>query len=133
MSGKEMHICVLPHAAGYHQASWRRPQTVGNYIWNWDLWRGIAQRAEEARLDAVFLADNVSLWPVPEEVRHRTAKVGGWDAFVMATAMATATATRREPRLELSDRPDVPTAAEAVRPGAVSFHRDSRTYLQPWL
>jgi FMN-dependent oxidoreductase (nitrilotriacetate monooxygenase family) len=91
MSGKEMHICVLPHAAGYHQASWRRPRTVGNDIWNWDLWRGIAQRAEAARLDAVFLADNVSLWPVPEEVRHRTAKVGGWDAFVMATAMATAT------------------------------------------
>jgi N-acetyl-S-(2-succino)cysteine monooxygenase len=91
MAGQQMHICVLPHAGGYHQASWRRPHTVGNDFWNFDLWRGIAQRAEAACLDAVFLADNAGLWPVPPEVRHRTAKVGGWDAFVMATAMATVT------------------------------------------
>ena len=65
MAGQQMHICVLPHAGGYHQASWRRPHTVGNDFWNFDLWRGIAQRAEAACLDAVFLADNAGLWPVP--------------------------------------------------------------------
>ncbi|NGP09464.1 LLM class flavin-dependent oxidoreductase [Rhodococcus sp. 14C212] len=81
----------MPHAGGWHQASWRRPNTKGNDIWNFDMWRDLARTAERGMLDAVFMADNQSLWPVPEHLRHHTAKVGVWDALIMTTAMATAT------------------------------------------
>lgn len=91
MSKKQIALCAMPHAGGWHWASWRRPGTAGNDIWNPELWRQIAVTAENAKLDAVFLADNLTLWTVPEHLRHHTAKVGGWDATVLATVMAGAT------------------------------------------
>jgi FMN-dependent oxidoreductase (nitrilotriacetate monooxygenase family) len=84
-------VCAMPHAGGWHQASWRRPETVGNDIWNPDLWRSIARTAERGKLDALFFADNLSLWPVPEHLRHHTAKVGVWDAVVLASLAAMST------------------------------------------
>lgn len=76
-------VCAMPHAGGWHQASWRRPGALSNDIWNPDLWRQIGRTAERGKLDAIFLADNVSLWPVVERLRHHTAKVGVWDAFIL--------------------------------------------------
>jgi FMN-dependent oxidoreductase (nitrilotriacetate monooxygenase family) len=91
MTSSHIPVCVMPHAGGWHQASWRRPNTKGNDIWNIDLWLELARTAERGKLDAVFMADNQSLWPVPENLRHHTAKVGVWDALIMATAMASVT------------------------------------------
>ncbi|WP_334171887.1 LLM class flavin-dependent oxidoreductase, partial [Sinomonas sp.] len=84
-------VCAMPHAGGFHQASWRRPGAKGNDIWNPDLWRDVARTAERGLLDAVFFADNLALWPVPEHLRHHTAKVGVWDAVIAASLVATAT------------------------------------------
>jgi alkanesulfonate monooxygenase len=51
----------------------------------------MARTAERGLLDAVFFADNAALWPVPEHLRHHTAKVGVWDALIVASLVATVT------------------------------------------
>jgi FMN-dependent oxidoreductase (nitrilotriacetate monooxygenase family) len=84
-------VCAMPHAGGFHQASWRREGAKGNDLWNPDLWRDIARTAERGLLDAVFFADNAALWPVPEHLRQHTAKVGVWDALIVASLVATVT------------------------------------------
>src|SRR5262245_23715098 len=84
-------VCSMAHAGGWHMAAWRRPGTGGNDIWNPALWMDIARTAERGMLDAVFMADNVSLWPMPEHLRHHTAKVGVWDAVILAAAVASVT------------------------------------------
>lgn len=84
-------VCAMPHAGGWHQGSWRRPGASGNDIWNPDLWRNVARTAERGLLDAIFFADNQALWPVPEHLRHHTAKVGVWDALIVASVVASAT------------------------------------------
>jgi alkanesulfonate monooxygenase len=48
----------------------------------------IGRTAERGCLDAVFFADNLALWPVPEHLRHHTAKVGVWDALIVASVVA---------------------------------------------
>lgn len=91
MATNHITVCAMPHAGGFHQGSWRRPDTKGNDIWNPDLWRDAARTAERGLLDAIFFADNQALWPVPEHLRHHTAKVGVWDALIVASVVAAAT------------------------------------------
>jgi alkanesulfonate monooxygenase len=91
MGTEHITVCAMPHAGGWHQGSWRREGAKGNDIWNPDLWRDLARTAERGLLDAVFFADNAALWPVPEHLRHHTAKVGVWDAIIAASLVATAT------------------------------------------
>lgn len=91
MGNEHITVCAMPHAGGWHQGSWRREGAKGNDIWNPDLWRDIARTAERGLLDAVFFADNLAVWPVPEHLRHHTAKVGVWDAIIAAALVATAT------------------------------------------
>jgi N-acetyl-S-(2-succino)cysteine monooxygenase len=91
MTPDHITVCAMPHAGGFHQGSWRREGTKGNDIWNPELWKDFARTAERGLLDAVFFADNVALWPVPEHLRHHTAKVGVWDAVVAAAMTASAT------------------------------------------
>lgn len=91
MTTEHIPVCAMPHAGGWHQASWRREGARGNDIWDPELWRGVGQTAERGLLDAVFFADNQALWPVPEHLRHHTAKVGVWDALIAAAVVATVT------------------------------------------
>ncbi|MET4901157.1 NtaA/DmoA family FMN-dependent monooxygenase [Paenarthrobacter sp. CC6] len=91
MGTEHITVCAMPHAGGFHQASWRRSGAKGNDIWNPDLWKDIARTAERGLLDAVFFADNAALWPVPEHLRHHTAKVGVWDAIIAASVAASVT------------------------------------------
>ncbi|MEW1809957.1 NtaA/DmoA family FMN-dependent monooxygenase [Pseudarthrobacter phenanthrenivorans] len=91
MENKHITICAMPHAGGWHQASWRRKGAKGNDIWNPELWKGIARTAERGMLDAVFFADNSALWGMPEHLRKYTAKVGGWDAIIAAAMAASVT------------------------------------------
>lgn len=91
MTGKNITMCVLPHAGGYHNAAWRRPDGGSDRIWEWEQWKCIAQTAERGLFDAIFIADLVALWPIREDLRHLTTKVGQWDAFTLAAAMAVVT------------------------------------------
>lgn len=67
---RRLHINVNILNAGVFGGSWRFPGTDGTASYTIEHYVSIAKKAEEAKLDAVFLADGPSLDP---GVRHRTA------------------------------------------------------------
>ncbi|MFC4069508.1 LLM class flavin-dependent oxidoreductase [Actinoplanes subglobosus] len=65
---RQLHINVNILNAGVFGGSWRFPGTDGIASYTIDHYTSIARKAEQAKLDAVFLADGPSLDPT---VRHR--------------------------------------------------------------
>lgn len=65
----QLHLNVNILNAGVFGGSWRFPGTDGLASYGIDHYTSIAKKAEEATLDAVFLADGPSLDP---SIRHRT-------------------------------------------------------------
>lgn len=47
---------------GDHRMSWRHPSAPGNEIFSFDYYRKLAEDAEKAKLDAIFIADHVGMW-----------------------------------------------------------------------
>ena len=85
-STRQLHFNAFLMSSGHHEAAWRLPQS--NPFANTDLahWRHLAQTAERAAFDSVFLADNPALWNSP---KYRPA--GSLEPTVLLTALATAT------------------------------------------
>lgn len=86
-SGKrQLHLNAFLMSSGHHEAAWRLPQS--NPFANTDLahWLHLAQVAERAAFDSLFLADGPTLWGIP---RYRPA--GALEPTVLLTALATAT------------------------------------------
>ncbi|MDQ7905121.1 LLM class flavin-dependent oxidoreductase [Phytohabitans sp. ZYX-F-186] len=66
---RQLHINVNILNAGVFGGSWRFPGTDGTASYTVEHYTAIAEKAERAKLDAVFLADGPSLDP---STRHRT-------------------------------------------------------------
>jgi FMN-dependent oxidoreductase (nitrilotriacetate monooxygenase family) len=47
---------------GDHRLSWRHPRSPRTEIFDLDYYRQLAQVAEHAKLDALFIADHVAIW-----------------------------------------------------------------------
>ena len=85
-STRQLHFNAFLMSSGHHEAAWRLPQS--NPFANTDLahWRHLAQTAERAAFDSLFLADSPALWNSP---KYRPA--GALEPTVLLTALATAT------------------------------------------
>ncbi|AFA71212.1 putative nitrilotriacetate monooxygenase component A [Gordonia polyisoprenivorans VH2] len=66
---RQLHLNVNILNAGVFGGSWRFPNTDGLSAYRIEHYTSIAHKAEQARLDAVFLADGPLLDP---SIRHRT-------------------------------------------------------------
>jgi FMN-dependent oxidoreductase (nitrilotriacetate monooxygenase family) len=86
ISGRQLHLNAFLMSSGHHEAAWRLPES--NPFASTDLahWRHLAQVAERATFDSVFLADGPTLWGLP---RYRPA--GALEPTVLLTALAMAT------------------------------------------
>ncbi len=51
---------------GDHRMSWRHPDAPGREIFDLSYYRRLAEAAEAARMDAIFVADNVAMWDTYE-------------------------------------------------------------------
>jgi FMN-dependent oxidoreductase (nitrilotriacetate monooxygenase family) len=47
---------------GDHRMSWRHPQARGAEVFGLSYYQALAQSAEAAKLDAIFIADHVAIW-----------------------------------------------------------------------
>jgi FMN-dependent oxidoreductase (nitrilotriacetate monooxygenase family) len=47
---------------GDHRMSWRHPDAPGHEVFGLDYYRHLAEAAEAAKLDAIFIADHVAIW-----------------------------------------------------------------------
>src|SRR4029077_15808378 len=65
MAGREMkrqlHLNLFIHGRGHHEASWRHPASSPLALTDIRYYQDLAQRAEAALFDSVFLADQLAL------------------------------------------------------------------------
>ncbi|MFI6505457.1 LLM class flavin-dependent oxidoreductase [Nonomuraea typhae] len=64
---RQLHLNLFVYPAGHHEAAWRFREAKPERVLDIAYYQELAQRAEEAKLDAVFFADGPSL---PDNVRY---------------------------------------------------------------
>lgn len=85
---RHMVLTMFMHPAGYHNYSWRGPESRAEEWGELGLIVDLARQAEAAKLDAVFFADTVSAAPM---LRGDT-KVGGYyEPITALSALASVT------------------------------------------
>src|SRR5690606_13290071 len=61
---RHMVLTMFMHPAGYHNYSWRGPDSRAEDWGEFDLILDLARRAEAAKIDAIFFADTTSAGPI---------------------------------------------------------------------
>ena len=129
-SQRQLHFNAFLMSSGHHEAAWRLPES--NPFANTDLghWRDLAQIAERATFDSLFLADGPAVRANP---RYRPASA------LEPTILLTALAARDQPyrahrhRVDHLQRAVQPgpavrlTRSRQRRPGRLE-HRDHRRH-----
>ena len=58
---RQLHLNLFIHSRGHHEASWRHPKTSPLALTDIRYYQDLAQRAEAAKFDSIFLADQLAL------------------------------------------------------------------------
>ena len=58
---RQLHLNLFIHSRGHHEASWRHPQASPYALTDVRFYAEMAQKAEAAKMDSIFLADQLSL------------------------------------------------------------------------
>jgi alkanesulfonate monooxygenase SsuD/methylene tetrahydromethanopterin reductase-like flavin-dependent oxidoreductase (luciferase family) len=58
---RQLHLNLFIHSRGHHEASWRHPDTSPLPLTDIRYYQDLAQRAERAQFDSIFLADQLAL------------------------------------------------------------------------
>src|ERR1700740_3078908 len=58
---RQLHLNLFIHSRGHHEASWRHPDTSPFALTDIRYYQDLARRAETARFDSIFLADQLAL------------------------------------------------------------------------
>ena len=59
---RQLHLNLFIQSRGHHEASWRHPKASALSLSDIEYCQGLAQAAETALFDSVFLADALALW-----------------------------------------------------------------------
>jgi alkanesulfonate monooxygenase SsuD/methylene tetrahydromethanopterin reductase-like flavin-dependent oxidoreductase (luciferase family) len=58
---RQLHLNLFIHSRGHHEASWRHPAASPLALTDVRYYQDLARRAEAARFDSIFLADQLAL------------------------------------------------------------------------
>src|SRR5258705_4228310 len=58
---RQLHLNLFIHGRGHHEASWRHPASSPMPLTDIRYYQDLAQRAEAALFDSIFLADQLAL------------------------------------------------------------------------
>jgi hypothetical protein len=58
---RQLHLNLFIHGRGHHEASWRHPASSPLALTDIRYYQDLAQRAEAALFDSIFLADQLAL------------------------------------------------------------------------
>src|SRR5580698_10370099 len=58
---RQLHLNLFIHSRGHHEASWRHPDSSPLALTDIRYYQDLAQRAEAAKFDSIFLADQLAL------------------------------------------------------------------------
>src|SRR5262245_11088613 len=100
--GRQLHLNLFIHGRGHHEASWRHPSSSRLALTDIRYYQDVAQRAEAALFDSIFLADQLALGgDVAQAPRTWLEPITVLAALAMATSrvglIATASTTYTEP------------------------------------
>lgn len=76
---------------GHHQGAWRLPYSVGDDLHSFAKYKRMAQAAERAKLDVIFLGDMLATWVLPWELLGRTAMAARLEPTTLAGALTQVT------------------------------------------
>jgi FMN-dependent oxidoreductase (nitrilotriacetate monooxygenase family) len=99
---RQLHLNLFIHSRGHHEASWRHPAASPLPLTDIRYYQDLAQRAEAALYDSIFIADQLALGEdVAQAPRIWLEPVTTLAALAMATSrigmIATASTTYTEP------------------------------------
>ena len=99
---RQLHLNLFIHSRGHHEASWRHPASSPLPLTDIRYYQDLAQRAEAALFDSIFLADQLALGDdVAQAPRTWLEPITVLAAIAMATnrigLIATASTTYTEP------------------------------------
>jgi FMN-dependent oxidoreductase (nitrilotriacetate monooxygenase family) len=99
---RQLHLNLFIHGRGHHEAAWRHPESSPLPLTDIGYYQDLAQRAEAAKFDSVFLADQLALGgDVAQAPRTWLEPVTVLAALAVATSrvglIATASTTYTEP------------------------------------
>ena len=93
-SDDKMRLGLFINPTGHHQAAWRSRESQADANVNLQHYIDIAKRAEAAKIDAIFLADNQGMRSGPPEVVGRVAQyVAGFEPLTLLSALASVTSS----------------------------------------
>ena len=87
----QLRLGAFIYSLGHHAAAWRHPDVDPHNAFSFDFYRRLAQKAEEAKFDAVFFADNVGLLGGSPEAISHSPPVYWWEPLTLQSALATHT------------------------------------------
>jgi FMN-dependent oxidoreductase (nitrilotriacetate monooxygenase family) len=99
---RQLHLNLFIHSRGHHEASWRHPASSPRTLTDIRYYQDLAQRAEAALFDSIFLADQLALGEDADQAaRTWLEPVTVLAAVAVATSriglIATASTTYTEP------------------------------------
>ena len=115
--GEQLRLGAFFNPTGHHVASWRHPQSQADAGINFEHYVEIAQTAERATMDMVFLADNISVREAHPQALARSAQyIANMEPITLLSALAAVTT-----RIGISTPPLTilkESGAAPARPGA---------------
>ncbi|WP_026363268.1 LLM class flavin-dependent oxidoreductase [Methylopila sp. M107] len=91
-STREMKLNAFIHPSGHHIASWRHPDAQADAGVNFRHYVELAQTAERAKFDAIFLADTVAMHEGTPESQSRSARyVAQFEPLTLLAGIAAVT------------------------------------------
>lgn len=83
---RQMHLNLFLMGTGHHEASWRHPDARPERALDLRYYLELAQTAERAKLDSVFLADGLAAWS-----NAKSSRQGGLEPFTFLSALSALT------------------------------------------
>ncbi|CAN0534066.1 unnamed protein product, partial [Laminaria digitata] len=88
---RQLHLAAFMRPISIHTGAWRYPGGMPDANFNFRAIVKFAQRLEEARFDAFFMADHLAMLNMPMDALKRSATATSFEPFTLLSALSMAT------------------------------------------
>jgi FMN-dependent oxidoreductase (nitrilotriacetate monooxygenase family) len=91
MTSRQLKLGAFMRPVSIHTGAWRYPGAYPDANFNFQHLKRFAQRLEQARFDAFFMADHLAVLNMPIEALKRSHTVTSFEPFTLLSALAVST------------------------------------------
>ncbi len=91
MADRQLHLGAFMRPVSIHTGAWRYPGAWPEANFSFPAYKYFARRLEEAKFDALFMADHLALLNMPVEALRRSHTVTSFDPLTLLPALAAVT------------------------------------------